>query len=104
MPQLAFGNPLTLTQVYWGALIFVLFFFSSRRRHTRFSRDWSSDVCSSDLKGKVRYLGVTEAGSSDPEHAMVERAVEDGVWDVVMVAFHMMHQNARAKVFTRTMA
>src|SRR5690606_40393154 len=25
------------------------YFFSSRRRHTRFSRDWSSDVCSSDL-------------------------------------------------------
>src|SRR5690606_40556631 len=29
------------------------FFFSSRRRHTRFSRDWSSDVCSSDLKSGV---------------------------------------------------
>src|SRR5690606_39821845 len=28
---------------------FFIFFFSSRRRHTRFSRDWSSDVCSSDL-------------------------------------------------------
>src|SRR3712207_569443 len=27
----------------------VLFFFSSRRRHTRYWRDWSSDVCSSDL-------------------------------------------------------
>src|SRR6266436_7178208 len=27
-----------------------LFFFSSRRRHTRCSRDWSSDVCSSDLQ------------------------------------------------------
>src|SRR5690606_40119827 len=27
-----------------------LLFFSSRRRHTRFSRDWSSDVCSSDLE------------------------------------------------------
>src|SRR5256884_7366807 len=27
-----------------------VFFFSSRRRHTRCSRDWSSDVCSSDLK------------------------------------------------------
>src|SRR5690606_40361840 len=27
----------------------IMFFFSSRRRHTRFSRDWSSDVCSSDL-------------------------------------------------------
>src|SRR5690606_39530364 len=31
------------------ARFFVVFFFSSRRRHTRFSRDWSSDVCSSDL-------------------------------------------------------
>src|SRR5699024_11331327 len=29
-----------------------LFFFSSRRRHTRSKRDWSSDVCSSDLPGK----------------------------------------------------
>src|SRR5690606_40413268 len=32
------------------------FFFSSRRRHTRFSRDWSSDVCSSDL-GAARLGG-----------------------------------------------
>src|SRR5690606_40004627 len=30
----------------------LIFFFSSRRRHTRFSRDWSSDVCSSDLNTK----------------------------------------------------
>src|SRR5436309_15616659 len=30
-------------------LFCLFFFFSSRRRHTRFSRDWSSDVCSSDL-------------------------------------------------------
>src|SRR5690554_7426391 len=29
---------------------FFFFFFSSRRRHTRCGRDWSSDVCSSDLK------------------------------------------------------
>jgi aryl-alcohol dehydrogenase-like predicted oxidoreductase len=55
-------------------------------------------------KGKLRHLGVTEAGSSDPEHAMAGRAVEDGVWDTVMVAFHMMHQNARTRVFPRTMA
>src|SRR5687768_5274158 len=32
-----------------GGLVMSLFFFSSRRRHTRCSRDWSSDVCSSDL-------------------------------------------------------
>src|SRR5206468_4781197 len=31
----------------------IWFFFSSRRRHTRSDRDWSSDVCSSDLKGKL---------------------------------------------------
>src|SRR5207302_5516823 len=37
----------------------IIFFFSSRRRHTRFSRDWSSDVCSSDLSG-VRRLPTRE--------------------------------------------
>src|SRR5256884_3047112 len=31
---------------------YLFFFFSSRRRHTRCSRDWSSDVCSSDLRGR----------------------------------------------------
>src|SRR3989475_10583710 len=31
-------------------LVFLFFFFSSRRRHTRFDCDWSSDVCSSDLR------------------------------------------------------
>src|SRR5256884_5984875 len=33
----------------------MFFFFSSRRRHTRCSRDWSSDVCSSDLGFDVLY-------------------------------------------------
>src|SRR6266496_3248145 len=36
-----------------------IFFFSSRRRHTRSLRDWSSDVCSSDLE-ELRRLGVAE--------------------------------------------
>src|SRR5437763_16905066 len=31
----------------------LIFFFSSRRRHTRYIGDWSSDVCSSDLFGKL---------------------------------------------------
>src|SRR3712207_4644368 len=34
----------------------LLFFFSSRRRHTRYWRDWSSDVCSSDLRDVGRPL------------------------------------------------
>src|SRR5439155_11949496 len=36
------------------------FFFSSRRRHTRWPRDWSSDVCSSDLED---YCRISDLGS-----------------------------------------
>src|SRR2546430_5786371 len=43
-----------------------LFFFSSRRRHTRFDCDWSSDVCSSDL------AGVGEAGHQIREALPIE--------------------------------
>src|SRR3712207_6039937 len=42
---------------------FLFFFFSSRRRHTRYWRDWSSDVCSSDLTciEDTRTAGVESA-------------------------------------------
>src|SRR5690606_41203039 len=44
------GRSRTVTGPYLqGLTVTGFFFFSSRRRHTRFSRDWSSDVCSSDL-------------------------------------------------------
>src|SRR2546422_7156662 len=36
----------------------LVFFFSSRRRHTRCSRDWSSDVCSSDLEIKAAAIDL----------------------------------------------
>src|SRR2546430_10098870 len=41
----------------------VFFFFSSRRRHTRFDCDWSSDVCSSDLTGRPSSGGVVLTAS-----------------------------------------
>src|SRR2546427_1110522 len=41
--------------------MFPFFFFSSRRRHTRFDCDWSSDVCSSDLEGGGRDRGRAPA-------------------------------------------
>src|SRR5215217_9061134 len=41
------------------------FFFSSRRRHTRYWRDWSSDVCSSDLAGQGDRLIGAEAAEED---------------------------------------
>src|SRR5437762_9632695 len=42
----------------------VCFFFSSRRRHTRYIGDWSSDVCSSDL-GFGNYLIPLQIGTRD---------------------------------------
>src|SRR5688572_31053294 len=55
----------------------IFFFFSSRRRHTRFDCDWSSDVCSSDLQlwadgaTKRRWLFLPDGAqidSADPDH------------------------------------
>src|SRR5690606_40765863 len=51
----------------------VYFFFSSRRRHTRFSRDWSSDVCSSDLAWKPvrdRVIQFFKAPFGAPGHVI----------------------------------
>src|SRR6266704_3719140 len=74
----------------------VFFFFSSRRRHTRSKRDWSSDVCSSDLvdimvdsvppslphirAGKVRALAVTSARRV-PQLPEVPTMIESGYPD-----------------------
>src|SRR4030066_1115366 len=60
------------------------FFFSSRRRHTRFKCDWSSDVCSSDLwiwgdrliDGKTTGIGEWE-GSYNNTHRAVDMIPED---------------------------
>jgi aryl-alcohol dehydrogenase-like predicted oxidoreductase len=54
-------------------------------------------------KGKFRHLGITETGPNDPKHRMLQRAVHDDCWQVVMLAFHMMNQNARETVFPLTM-
>jgi aryl-alcohol dehydrogenase-like predicted oxidoreductase len=54
-------------------------------------------------EGKIRCLGITEAFVPDPGHQMVQRAVEDGCWDVVMVGFNMLNQSAREWVFPRTL-
>src|SRR5207245_4191316 len=45
-----------------GVVFFFFFFFSSRRRHTRCYRDWSSDVCSSDLGSRSNASASTVSG------------------------------------------
>src|SRR2546430_5548835 len=58
-----------------------IFFFSSRRRHTRFDCDWSSDVCSSDLASKVFLFGRS-LGSG----VAVQLAAERPLAGVILVA------------------
>lgn len=50
-------------------------------------------------KGKIRHLGITESPVDDFTHEMLLRAANEGVWDVFMVAFNMMHQGTRKKLF-----
>src|SRR5690606_40560184 len=75
--------------------LILLFFFSSRRRHTRFSRDWSSDVCSSDLlihRQGVTLIGVAVSNLDDdnlvqPELPFDRRADLDAALDEVRRRF-----------------
>ena len=55
-------------------------------------------------KGKFRHLGISETAPHDPRHEMIARAAGDGLWEVLMVGFHMMHQSAREAVFPLTRA
>src|SRR5690625_5886691 len=63
-----------------------LFCFSSRRRHTRWPRDWSSDVCSSDLKvipeefdtgykAVIQLRNTVVRDYSDLDHALLEKTI-----------------------------
>src|SRR5690554_7146683 len=64
--------------------VFYFFFFSSRRRHTRCGRDWSSDVCSSDLvkllraiqEKTVRAVGASTEASVDVRILSATRSEE----------------------------
>jgi L-galactose dehydrogenase len=53
-------------------------------------------------QGKLRHLAVSETGPRDPGHKMLERAVADGPFEVFMLGFSMMHQNARKHLLPET--
>src|SRR5205809_3882687 len=77
---------LTPTQSLFFALsllISLIFFFSSRRRHTRCSRDWSSDVCSSDLVRTLHPAGRLDFERVGGAHVpigrdLVAQALDEG--------------------------
>src|SRR3712207_9106264 len=70
-------------------MLWFFFFFSSRRRHTRYWRDWSSDVCSSDLgrvlvveePQRVRREHVAEGGERRPGAARAAGDLDQPVDD-----------------------
>ena len=53
-------------------------------------------------KGKFRFLGATEAPTQELQHQALRKALDLDVFDVVMVGFQMLHQNARELVFPKT--
>src|SRR5690606_40976175 len=63
------------------SVVLLLFFFSSRRRHTRFSRDWSSDVCSSDLHRLGQLCGGQPGCLDDRCHSPPRGNMERGGGD-----------------------
>src|SRR5215475_15549074 len=70
---------------------FFFFFFSSRRRHTRFSRDWSSDECSSDLICSVHRAEIMRLrGSLDEAEREARQMCADarGYTAVAAAAFY----------------
>src|SRR5256885_6032906 len=58
--------------------MFFFFFFSSRRRHTRLQGDWSSDVCSSDLRNQALDFCIGAMLRSEDGYAKIESLVPGG--------------------------
>ena len=71
----------------WVGGGFFFFFFSSRRRHTRLVRDWSSDVCSSDLR-IVRSCLILAIQTDGKRVDTIEGLSDDGHLEDLQAAFH----------------
>src|SRR5437762_11359232 len=65
-----------------------VFFFSSRRRHTRYIGDWSSDVCSSDLKRWGPYLSERQWGTVREDYSR-----DGSAWT------YFPHDHARSRAY-----
>src|SRR2546422_7743822 len=74
-------------------MCFVLFFFfSSRRRHTRCSRDWSSDVCSSDLSPEQTKRKRNARFRGEDRMARDEHETKEVIADVIVLRdFEIRH-------------
>jgi L-galactose dehydrogenase len=53
-------------------------------------------------QGKIGFIGITERFGPDSGHAMLQRALQDDIWEVMMVGLNMLNQSARERVFPKT--
>ncbi len=53
-------------------------------------------------QGKIRFIGITERFGGDTKHKMLQRALQDDIWDVIMVGLNILNQTARDTVFPIT--
>ncbi len=53
-------------------------------------------------QGKIRFIGITERFGGDTKHKMLQRALQDDIWDVIMVGFNILNQTARENIFPMT--
>src|SRR2546430_3397096 len=79
-----------------------LFFFSSRRRHTRFDCDWSSDVCSSDLektpkKSKELSFRLHKANFGDLPFVSTHKEIPMKVFAITMLILSAASLTARSE-------
>ena len=77
-------------------------FISTRLHHKDI--DYAIDIIAPALlkerdAGRIAHLGITETAPNDIEHVVLPKAIDSGLFDVVMVAFHLLYQNARDAVF-----
>src|SRR5437868_10141322 len=82
---------MALLKLAWdnGTVSYVNIFFSSRRRHTRSKRDWSSDVCSSDLRSQLRRRRPSQARQARLERRTAACGAPAG---------HSMNVSQRARI------
>lgn len=55
-------------------------------------------------EGKIRYIGITESSERDPHHRMLRRALQDNLFDTVMVAYHLANTTAEDEVLPLALA
>ncbi len=53
-------------------------------------------------QGKVRHIGITETSPNDPEQRMLAQAIQEAPWEVTMLAYSLMNQGARHRIFPET--